>query len=102
VVGGHTKAQLLASHSQGLLVALLASAGSDWALDGSACRGGLVSKGHPIAATGAAQLIELVTQLRNEAGARQVPGARLAVAENGGGFYDGEEAVAAVTVLEKI
>ena len=63
--------------------------------------GGLVSKGHPIAATGAAQLIELVTQLRGEAGARQVHGARLAVAENGGGFYDGEEAVAAVTVLEK-
>lgn len=63
--------------------------------------GGLVSKGHPIAATGAAQLIELVTQLRGEAGARQVVGARLAASENGGGFYDGEEAVAAVTVLEK-
>lgn len=64
--------------------------------------GGLVSKGHPIAATGAAQLIELVVQLRGEAGARQVEGARLAASENGGGFYDGEEAVAAVTVLEKI
>lgn len=63
--------------------------------------GGLVSKGHPIAATGAAQLIELVTQLRGEAGARQVQGARLAASENGGGFYDGEEAVAAVTLLEK-
>jgi acetyl-CoA acetyltransferase len=63
--------------------------------------GGLVCKGHPIAATGAIQLHELVTQLRGEAGARQVPGARLAAAENGGGFYDGEEAVAAVTLLEK-
>lgn len=63
--------------------------------------GGLVSKGHPIAATGVIQLHELVTQLRGEAGARQVPGARLAAAGNGGGFYDGEEAVAAVTLLEK-
>ncbi len=63
--------------------------------------GGLISKGHPIAATGVIQLHELVMQLRGEAGARQVPGARLAAAENGGGFYDGEEAVAAVTILEK-
>lgn len=64
--------------------------------------GGLVSKGHPIAATGAIQIHELVTQLRGEAEARQVEGARLAAAENGGGFYDGEEAVAAVTILEKV
>ena len=64
--------------------------------------GGLVSKGHPIAATGAIQIHELVTQLRGEAGARQVEGARLAAAEKGGGFYDGEEAVAAVTILEKV
>ncbi|MCO8251188.1 thiolase family protein [Comamonas thiooxydans] len=63
--------------------------------------GGLVSKGHPIAATGAIQILELVTQLRGEAGARQVEGARIAAAENGGGFYDGEEAVAAVTILER-
>lgn len=63
--------------------------------------GGLVSKGHPIAATGVIQLHELVTQLRGEAGERQVQGARLAAAENGGGFYDGEEAVACVTILEK-
>ena len=61
--------------------------------------GGLVSKGHPVGATGAIQIIELVTQLRGEAGERQVEGARFAAAENGGGFYDGEEAVAAVTVL---
>lgn len=64
--------------------------------------GGLIAKGHPIAATGAIQLYELVAQLRGEAGARQVEGARIAVAENGGGFYDGEEAVAAVTVLERV
>ena len=63
--------------------------------------GGLISKGHPVGATGAIQIIELVTQLRGEAGGRQVDGARFAAAENGGGFYDGEEAVAAVTVLAK-
>lgn len=61
--------------------------------------GGLLAKGHPIAATGAIQIVELVTQLRGEAGRRQVPNARLAAAENGGGFYDGEEAVTAVTIL---
>jgi acetyl-CoA acetyltransferase len=63
--------------------------------------GGLESKGHPTAASGAIQLHELVTQLRGEAGPRQVEGARIAVQENGGGLYDGEEAAAAVTVLER-
>jgi acetyl-CoA acetyltransferase len=61
--------------------------------------GGLVSKGHPIAATGAIQIHELVTQLRGEAGARQVQGARFAAAENGGGFYGTEEAATVVTLL---
>ena len=61
--------------------------------------GGLVSKGHPVGATGIAQIFELVTQLRNEAGDRQVDGARVAVAENGGGFFDVEEAATTVTVL---
>jgi len=61
--------------------------------------GGLESKGHPIGATGIGQLHELVTQLRGEAGARQVQGARLAMAENGGGLYGIEEAVCAITIL---
>jgi len=61
--------------------------------------GGLVSKGHPVGATGIGQVFELVTQLRGEAGDRQVAGARVAVAENGGGFYDVEEAATTVTVL---
>ncbi|WP_239025132.1 thiolase family protein [Rhodoligotrophos defluvii] len=63
--------------------------------------GGLLSKGHPIGATGAIQLFELVTQLRGEAGARQVEGASLALAENGGGFHGVEEAACVVTILEK-
>ncbi len=61
--------------------------------------GGLESKGHPIGATGLGQLHELVTQLRGEAGVRQVQGARLAIAENGGGLYGIEEAVCAITIL---
>lgn len=64
--------------------------------------GGLESKGHPLAATGLAQVYELVQQLRGEAGSRQVERARLALAENGGGFVRGEEAVAVVTILEGV
>ncbi len=44
--------------------------------------GGLMSKGHPIGATGLAQCYELVTQLRGNAGQRQVHGARLALQHN--------------------
>jgi acetyl-CoA acetyltransferase len=61
--------------------------------------GGLESKGHPIGATGLGQIAELVTQLRGEAGRRQVAGARIALAENGGGLHGVEEAVACITVL---
>ncbi|MFV8817932.1 thiolase family protein [Haliea sp. E17] len=61
--------------------------------------GGLVSKGHPVGATGILQWFELVTQLRGEAGRRQVANARVAVAENGGGFWGVEEAVTTVSVL---
>jgi acetyl-CoA acetyltransferase len=63
--------------------------------------GGLESKGHPIGATGLGQIHELVTQLRGEAGARQVNGARVAIQENGGGLYGVEEAVVAITLLAK-
>ena len=63
--------------------------------------GGLESKGHPIGATGLGQIFELVTQLRGEAEQRQVVGARLALAENGGGLCGIEEAVACINILEK-
>jgi acetyl-CoA acetyltransferase len=63
--------------------------------------GGLESKGHPIGATGLGQIYELVNQLRGECGERQVEGAKVAVAENGGGLIGLEEAVAAITVLAK-
>ena len=61
--------------------------------------GGLESKGHPVGATGLGQIFELVSQLRGEAGTRQVEGARIALAENGGGLEGIEEAVACVTIL---
>lgn len=63
--------------------------------------GGLESKGHPIGATGLAQIFELVTQLRGEAGHRQVSGPKVAVAENGGGLWGVEEAVCVVSILSR-
>ncbi|WP_233270626.1 thiolase family protein [Chachezhania sediminis] len=62
--------------------------------------GGLESRGHPIGATGLAQTFELVTQLRGEAGPRQVDGARIALAENGGGLMGVEEAAIGITIYE--
>jgi acetyl-CoA acyltransferase len=62
--------------------------------------GGLHSKGHPIGATGAIQVHDLVRQLRGEAGESQVAGARLGLAENGGGFHGLEEAACVVSILE--
>lgn len=61
--------------------------------------GGLLSRGHPVGATGAAQLIELTNQLRGRAGKRQRPGAKVALAENNGGQLAGDSAVAVVTIL---
>jgi acetyl-CoA C-acetyltransferase len=47
--------------------------------------GGLKAKGHPVGATGVAQAVEIATQLRGEAGARQVEGARIGLTQNMGG-----------------
>jgi len=52
--------------------------------------GGLVGRGHPLGATGLAQVVELATQLRSRAGARQVDGARLGLAVNTGGIVEGD------------
>ncbi|WP_447037121.1 lipid-transfer protein [Streptomyces sp. DSM 118878] len=53
--------------------------GGRWVVNPS---GGLISKGHPLGATGLAQITELVGQLRGRAGARQVAGARIGLAHN--------------------
>ncbi len=63
--------------------------------------GGLVSKGHPIGATGLSMVYETCLQLRGEAGARQVRGAAVALIENGGGVMGFDEAACAVHILEK-
>jgi acetyl-CoA acetyltransferase len=63
--------------------------------------GGLVSKGHPIGATGLSMIYEIVTQLRGEAGARQVKNAAIGLTENGGGVISVEEMACGVTILQK-
>jgi acetyl-CoA acetyltransferase len=61
--------------------------------------GGLESKGHPIGASGLAQIVELTEQLRGRCGQRQVDGPRFALAENAGGYMGPDAAVATVTIL---
>ena len=62
--------------------------------------GGLECRGHPIGASGLAQIYELGVQLRGEAGKRQVKNCRLAIAENGGGALGSEEAAMCMHILE--
>ena len=73
------------------------------ALGGGGCpvntSGGLLARGHPIGATGLAQIHEAVTQVRGRAGARQVEGARVALTQNAGGWGDGDNLVSAVHVF---
>ncbi|MFP3910608.1 MAG: thiolase family protein [Desulfobacteraceae bacterium] len=74
-------------------------------LDGSLpinTSGGLVSKGHPVGSTGLSMIYEIITQLRNEAGPRQVPGPRVGLTENGGGVISTEEFACSITILEKL
>ncbi len=64
--------------------------------------GGLMARGHPIGASGLAQIFELVMQLRGEAGPRQIERCRVAMAENGGGFLGMGEAAMAIHILETV
>ncbi len=64
--------------------------------------GGLLSRGHPLGATGCAQVAELYTQLCGRAGKRQVPDAKLGMAVNGGGWLDNTYALAVATILQKV
>jgi acetyl-CoA acetyltransferase len=61
--------------------------------------GGLLARGHPIGATGAAQVVELAWQLQGRCDARQVADARVALAQNGGGWIGTDAAACAVHVL---
>lgn len=62
--------------------------------------GGLLAKGHPIGATGIAQVCEATWQIRGTASKRQVEGAQLALTQNSGGWLGDDYAVAAVHVLQ--
>ncbi len=64
--------------------------------------GGLECRGHPIGASGLAQIYEIGLQLRGEAGKRQVDGARIGLAENGGGNIGVEEAAMCIHILESV
>ncbi len=61
--------------------------------------GGLIRKGHPVGATGLAQIYELTLQLQGRAEKRQVEGARVALAQNGGGKSGNDAAAMVVTIL---
>jgi acetyl-CoA acetyltransferase len=61
--------------------------------------GGLMSRGHPIGATGCAQIVEIHQHLTGRAGARQVEGARIGMAVNAGGWLNGAYAASVATIL---
>ena len=61
--------------------------------------GGLLRKGHPIGATGIAQIVELSEQLLGRSGQRQVQGAKVALAHNGGGTIGNDAAAQCITIL---
>jgi acetyl-CoA acyltransferase len=64
--------------------------------------GGLAAKGHPVGATGLAQIAEIVWQLRGEAGERQVTNnPRVGLTENAGGWSSDDNAACAVTILKR-
>jgi acetyl-CoA acetyltransferase len=62
--------------------------------------GGLLARGHPIGASGLAQMYELITHLRGEAGKRQVKDPKIALAHNGGGTIGSGEAALCIHILE--
>jgi acetyl-CoA acetyltransferase len=63
--------------------------------------GGLLAKGHPVGASGVAQVVEIVWQLRGEAGKRQVKNARVGLAQIMGGYKEGDTRACTVHILVK-
>ncbi|MDP6347734.1 MAG: thiolase family protein, partial [Dehalococcoidia bacterium] len=63
--------------------------------------GGLAAKGHPVGATGLAQISEIVWHLRGQAGARQVEGAKVGMVHNVGGFVEWDNAANTITILKR-
>ena len=63
--------------------------------------GGLLRKGHPVGATGIAQIVELTEQLQGRCDKRQVDNAKVALAHNGGGAIGMDAAAMCVTILAR-
>lgn len=63
--------------------------------------GGLLARGHPIGATGLAQVVEIVQQLRGESGPRQVPDARVGLTQNAGGWHGRDNVASVVHIYER-
>ncbi len=103
-----TIAEIVRSESLGLVPR---GEGGRWVAEGKTAiggeipinpSGGLLAKGHPVGATGVAQVAEIVWQLRGEAGDRQVEGVRVGLTHNRGGIVGGTEGGACcVTVLKR-
>jgi acetyl-CoA acetyltransferase len=64
--------------------------------------GGLLARGHPIGATGLAQIVEIVEQLRGQAGRRQVDGAGIGLTQNAGGWHGQDNVAASVHVFCRV
>lgn len=98
-------AELMAYESLGLCAkgegGAMVDSGATW-LGGTIpvnTSGGLLRKGHPVGATGIAQIVELTEQLQGRSGDRQVAGAKVALAHNGGGNIGSDAAAMCVTIL---
>jgi acetyl-CoA acetyltransferase len=97
----YTEAMGFCGHGEG--VEFIRSGGNDYG--GKVVfspRGGLLSCGHPTGCTGAAQIVEATWQLRNEAGAMQVPDCKVAMTHvTGGGIYGLDNAVCTIHILSR-
>ncbi|MFZ3172366.1 MAG: thiolase family protein [Carboxydocellales bacterium] len=97
----YTEAMGFCGHGEG--VEFIRSGGNDYG--GKVVfspRGGLLSCGHPTGCSGTAQIVEATWQLRNEAGAMQVPDCKVAMTHvTGGGIYGLDNAVCTVHILSK-
>jgi acetyl-CoA acetyltransferase len=103
-----TIAEIVRSESLGLVPR---GEGGSWVAEGKTAiggtipinpSGGLIAKGHPVGATGIAQVAEIVWHLRGEAGDRQVEGAKVGLTHNRGGIVAGTEGGACcVTILKR-
>jgi acetyl-CoA acetyltransferase len=63
--------------------------------------GGLQSRGHPVGATGVAQIFEIVTQLRGRAGKRQVKNPKIGMTHNGGGILGADAAAMVLNIFKR-